>query len=132
MTNTSTAVWSDGMSGEFTDYFATQCEHVYVTITPMDQKGANAVDTPGLTTSLADSAAIDAGDPTMFDTLNVYGYLDSLTRPSRSFSRSASATRTATRPTTWRSTTGTTARSSTGPSSRTRTSCRARRTRSSS
>merc|ERR1711871_1658395 len=78
-TNTSTAVWSDGMSGEFTDYFATQCEHVYVTITPMDQKGANAVDTPGLTTSLVDSAAIDAGDPTMFDTLNVDGYPDSLT-----------------------------------------------------
>ena len=28
-TNTSTAVWSDGMSGEFTDYFATQCQNVY-------------------------------------------------------------------------------------------------------
>merc|ERR1719198_1651118 len=34
-TNTTTAVWSDGMTGEFTDYFATQCEHVYTTITPI-------------------------------------------------------------------------------------------------
>merc|ERR1719440_615502 len=31
-TNSTTAIWSDGMSGEFTDYFATQCEHVYATI----------------------------------------------------------------------------------------------------
>merc|ERR1719181_2173914 len=85
-TNTSTAVWSDGMSGEFTDYFATQCEHVYVTITPMDQKGGNTVGTPNLA---ADDDAADfrdfsstdllAGVPTMFDTLNVYGYIDSLT-----------------------------------------------------
>merc|ERR1711968_108225 len=85
-TNTSTAVWSDGMSGEFTDYFATQCEHVYVTITPMDQKGANAVGAPILGTGDDDatdttftSADILAGEPTMFDTLNVYGYIDSLT-----------------------------------------------------
>merc|ERR1711998_280051 len=35
-TNTTTAVWSDGMTGEFTDYFATQCEHVYTTITPIN------------------------------------------------------------------------------------------------
>merc|ERR1711998_291759 len=77
-TNTSTAVWSDGMSGEFTDYFATQCEHVYVTITPMDQNGGNAVGTPDLTTTFT-AANVLAGDPTMFDTLNVYGYLDSLT-----------------------------------------------------
>merc|ERR1711990_310138 len=74
-TNTSTAVWSDGMSGEFTDYFATQCEHVYVTITPMDQNGGNAVGTPDLTATKFDNADILAGDPTMFDTLNVYGYL---------------------------------------------------------
>jgi len=77
-TNTSTAVWSDGMSGEFTDYFATQCEHVYVTITPMDQKGGNAVGSPDLTTTFT-AANVLAGDPTMFDTLNVYGYIDSLT-----------------------------------------------------
>merc|ERR1711998_731736 len=31
-TNTTTAVWSDGMTGEFVDHFATQCENVYVTI----------------------------------------------------------------------------------------------------
>ena len=29
------SVWSDGMTGEFTDYFATQCELVYATISPM-------------------------------------------------------------------------------------------------
>jgi hypothetical protein len=28
------SVWSDGMTGEFTDYFATQCELVYATILP--------------------------------------------------------------------------------------------------
>jgi len=80
-TNTSTAVWSDGMSGEFTDYFATQCEHVYVTITPLDQNGGNEVGgglAPDLTTTFTATKMLD-GDPTMFDTLNVYGYIDSLT-----------------------------------------------------
>merc|ERR1711990_1342565 len=80
-TNSSTAVWADGMSGEFTDYFATQCEHVYVTITPLDQNGGNAVGgglAPDLTTTFT-AADILAGVPTMFDTLNVYGYIDSLT-----------------------------------------------------
>ena len=31
-TNSSTAVWADGMMYEFTDYFATQCEHVHADI----------------------------------------------------------------------------------------------------
>merc|ERR1719487_2371041 len=72
-TNSSTAVWADGMTGEFTDYFATQCEHVYV-----DIAAVTSTVNPTLAQS-GDSASIAAGDPTMFDTLNVYGYLDSLT-----------------------------------------------------
>merc|ERR1712196_167837 len=71
-TNTTTAVWSDGMSGEFTDYFATQCEHVYTTITPIK---ADISYTTG-----ADSFAdVSADVPTMLGNLNVYGYLDDLT-----------------------------------------------------
>ena len=54
-----TAVWSDGMTGEFIDYFATQCEKVYVTIEPF-------------------ASAASATDPTMFGMLNVYGYLTGL------------------------------------------------------
>ena len=34
------SVWSDGMTGEFTDYFATQCELVYATISPVITIGA--------------------------------------------------------------------------------------------
>jgi len=57
-----TAVWSDGMTGEFIDYFATQCERVYVTIKPF--------------AATDDDAA--AATPTMFGMLNVYGYLTDL------------------------------------------------------
>merc|ERR1711871_868290 len=69
-TNTTTAVWSDGMTGEFTDYFATQCEHVYVTITP--KKDNFPVDATTF-------ANVDTETPTMFGNVNVYGYLDDLT-----------------------------------------------------
>merc|ERR1711998_331721 len=66
-TNTTTAVWSDGMTGEFTDYFATQCEHVYAYISPL------SVD-PEVATAQSDTAAT----PTMLGQLNVYGYLSDL------------------------------------------------------
>merc|ERR1711988_1373380 len=70
-TNTTTAVWSDGMSGEFTDYFATQCEYVYTTITPVN--GGNP-DGAGDAYSEFGSTT-----PTMLGNVNVYGYLDDLT-----------------------------------------------------
>jgi hypothetical protein len=70
-TNTTTAVWSDGMTGEFTDYFATQCEHVYVTISP--KKDNFATDSPGT------YAQAIAETPTMFGNINVYGYLADIT-----------------------------------------------------
>jgi len=69
-TNTTTAVWSDGMSGEFTDYFATQCEHVYVTITPTNTDVSSS--------GGAFSDAVDLTS-TMLGDLNVYGYLGDLT-----------------------------------------------------
>jgi len=70
-TNTTTAVWSDGMTGEFTDYFATQCEHVYTTITPIND--------PTYTTGTDSFADLTADTPTMLGNLNVYGYLADLT-----------------------------------------------------
>merc|ERR1711988_2071300 len=70
-TNTTTAVWSDGMTGEFTDYFATQCEHVYTTITPIND--------PTYTTGTDTFADLTADTPTMLGNLNVYGYLADLT-----------------------------------------------------
>merc|ERR1711939_1136831 len=72
-TNTSTAVWSDGMSGEFTDYFATQCEHVYVTITPVQSVGTT------FTNNGADLALGETETPTLFGSINVYGKLTDLT-----------------------------------------------------
>ena len=69
-TNTSTAVWSDGMTGEFVDYFATQCEHVYVDIAPLPR---------GAITPAAGTTDIDAGVPTMLEMLNVYAKLDAMT-----------------------------------------------------
>merc|ERR1719498_700332 len=69
-TNTTTAVWSDGMSGEFTDYFATQCEHVYVTITPTNTDVSSS--------GGAFSDAVDLTS-TMLGDLNVFGYLGDLT-----------------------------------------------------
>merc|ERR1712022_20850 len=74
-TNTTTAVWSDGMTGEFVDYFATQCEHVYATITPINERAYDGTETLG-DSSFAD-AVLEA--PTMLGNLNVYGYLDDLT-----------------------------------------------------
>merc|ERR1711988_290194 len=72
-TNTTTAVWSDGMTGEFTDYFATQCEHVYATVTPIKTSGVTDVADPN---TFADATA---ETPTMLGNINVYGYLDDLT-----------------------------------------------------
>merc|ERR1711998_656747 len=72
-TNTTTAVWSDGMTGEFTDYFATQCEHVYTTITPI-KAGIDVTDGSGAYTD-----DIVSNAPTMLGNLNVYGYLADLT-----------------------------------------------------
>merc|ERR1711998_570329 len=57
ITSNGTAVWSDGMTGEFVDYFATQCEKVYVTISTM-QGGDD--------------------DMTMLNNLNVFGYLSDI------------------------------------------------------
>merc|ERR1711988_1814613 len=74
-TNTTTAVWSDGMTGEFTDYFATQCEHVYATITPINERAYDGTEAIG-TDTFADAVA---ESPTMLGNLNVYGYLDDLT-----------------------------------------------------
>merc|ERR1711988_1625842 len=74
-TNTTTAVWSDGMTGEFVDYFATQCEHVYVTITPV--KGA--ADISYVSAATEPFADVDTNTPTMLGNLNVYGYIDDLT-----------------------------------------------------
>merc|ERR1711988_1137044 len=54
-TNTTTAVWSDGMTGEFTDYFATQCEHVYATITPINERAYDGTEAIG-TDTFADDA----------------------------------------------------------------------------
>merc|ERR1719183_300515 len=59
------------MTGEFTDYFVTQCEHVYATITPVKTHLQND-DTAG-------EAVDDYDAPTMFGGINVYGYLDDLT-----------------------------------------------------
>merc|ERR1711988_1523656 len=70
-----TAVWSDGMTGEFTDYFATQCEHVYATITPINERAYDGTEAIG-TDTFADAVA---ESPTMLGNLNVYGYLDDLT-----------------------------------------------------
>merc|ERR1711988_1532900 len=70
-TNTTTAVWSDGMTGEFTDYFATQCEHVYTTITPIQGGDGTGVD--------SSFSEIESNSPTMLGSVNVYGYLDDLT-----------------------------------------------------
>jgi hypothetical protein len=70
-TNTTTAVWSDGMTGEFTDYFATQCEHVYTTITPIQGGDGTGVDSA--------FSEIESNSPTMLGSVNVYGYLDDLT-----------------------------------------------------
>jgi len=58
------------MSGEFTDYFATQCEHVYVTITPTNTDVSSS--------GGAFSDAVDLTS-TMLGDLNVYGYLGDLT-----------------------------------------------------
>merc|ERR1719198_2062784 len=69
-TNSSTAVWADGMTGEFTDYFATQCEHVYVDIAAV----AEDADLTFTATTL-----IDANTPTMLGNLNVYAKLDAMT-----------------------------------------------------
>merc|ERR1740138_1553228 len=65
-TNTTTAVWSDGMTGEFTDYFATQCEHVYTTITP-------------ITTDITYTSGTDAFTDVTADVPTMLGYLDDLT-----------------------------------------------------
>merc|ERR1711898_39855 len=66
------AVWSDGMSGEFVDYFATQCEHVYTPITPVKTGITYASGTDTFANAQADT-------PTMLGNINVYGYLDDLT-----------------------------------------------------
>merc|ERR1711988_1719946 len=72
-TNTTTAVWSDGMTGEFVDYFATQCEHVYATITPINERSYDGTETLG--SDSFGEAVLES--PTML--VNVYGYLDDLT-----------------------------------------------------
>merc|ERR1711988_807649 len=71
-TNTTTAVWSDGMGGEFTDYFATQCEHVYATITPINERAYDGTEAIG-TDTFADAVA---ESPTMLGNLNADGYSD--------------------------------------------------------
>jgi len=71
-TNTTTAVWSDGMTGEFTDYFATQCEHVYVDIVTMGES-------LGDTTTEGTFPSVLSASPTMLGSLNVYGKLGSMT-----------------------------------------------------
>merc|ERR1711988_994300 len=58
------------MTGEFTDYFATQCEHVYATITPINERAYDGTD------AFAE-AVLES--PTMLGNVNVYGYLDDLT-----------------------------------------------------
>merc|ERR1711939_885362 len=72
-TNTTTAVWSDGMTGEFTDYFATQCEHVYATVTPVQSVGST------FTNDGTDLALGETETPTLFGSINVYGKLTDLT-----------------------------------------------------
>merc|ERR1719181_469296 len=71
-TNSSTAVWADGMTGEFTDYFATQCEHVYVDIVTMGES-------LGDTTTEGTFPSVLSASPTMLGSLNVYGKLGSMT-----------------------------------------------------
>merc|ERR1719198_428032 len=71
-TNSSTAVWADGMTGEFTDYFATQCEHVYV-----DIAAVTSTVTPTYTSTGSD--IIEGNSPTMLGNLNVYAKLDAMT-----------------------------------------------------
>merc|ERR1719198_911500 len=72
-TNSSTAVWADGMTGEFTDYFATQCEHVYV-----DIAAVTSTVTPTLIQT-GDDDVVAANSPTMLGNLNVYAKLDAMT-----------------------------------------------------
>ena len=65
-----TAVWSDGMTGEFIDYFSTQCEKVYVTLEMVGAADVNddnddAANTNGLSKS-----------PTFWKNLNVYAKID--------------------------------------------------------
>merc|ERR1712054_501413 len=74
-TNTTTAVWSDGMTGEFTDYFVTQCEHVYATITPVNAMGVADADTYNsgtLEVEFAERGTFPTEMmPTMFGNVNV-------------------------------------------------------------
>merc|ERR1711990_840199 len=62
----------DGMTGEFTDYFATQCEHVYVDIVTMGES-------LGDTTTEGTFPSVLSASPTMLGSLNVYGKLGSMT-----------------------------------------------------
>merc|ERR1711865_765818 len=61
-----TAVWSDGMTGEFIDYFSTQCEKVYVTL-----KMVGAADV----TNIDDAYGVDS-TPGYWNNLNVYAKID--------------------------------------------------------
>merc|ERR1719337_284500 len=61
------------MTGEFTDYFATQCEHVYV-----DIAAVTSTVTPTLAQS-GDDDVVEGNSPTMLGSLNVYGKLGSMT-----------------------------------------------------
>jgi hypothetical protein len=65
-----TAVWSDGMTGEFVDYFATQCEKVYVTLEQIGDADVTDDGTTGLSAT-----------PGFWHNLNVYAKIapDSLT-----------------------------------------------------
>merc|ERR1711907_362319 len=64
-------------TGEFTDYFVSQCEHVYVTVSPIyGAKDMTSFDTSGTDQEYTFSNALE---PTMFGNTNVYGYLDGLT-----------------------------------------------------
>merc|ERR1712054_452991 len=70
-------------TGEFTDYFVTQCEHVYATITPVNAMGVADADTYNsgtLEVEFAERGTFPTEMmPTMFGNINVYGYLDDLT-----------------------------------------------------
>jgi len=68
------------MTGEFTDYFVTQCEHVYATVTPMTADLTTQAEQDSVVADWIERGTFPTGmSPTMFGNINVYGYLDDLT-----------------------------------------------------
>merc|ERR1712054_246836 len=66
-------------TGEFTDYFVSQCEHVYVSVKPIHGPKNSASSANILVGTTPSLDPTNGQYPTMFGNTNVYGYLDDLT-----------------------------------------------------